>query len=100
MFTVARKPTPGEYVGRPSPLGNPYYMSSEAKRNEVCDKYQEWFDAMVKKRDPAVMQELKRLYQLGKNRPVKLICYCKPKRCHADTIASFLNALIQSRQQT
>lgn len=93
MFTVGRKPMPGEYVGRPSPLGNPFYMANEAMRDEVCDKYQAWFDRKVEQDDPAVMGELRRLYHLGKEKQqsIRLICYCSPRRCHADTIAKFLN---------
>lgn len=91
MFTVGRKPMSGEYVGRPSPLGNPFYMANESMRDEVCDKYQEWFDRKVEQEDPAVIDELRRIYALHKKGPVRLICYCAPKRCHADTIAQFLN---------
>lgn len=95
MFTVARKPTQGEYIGRPSPLGNPFYMTNEAMRDKVCDQYQEWFDRKVEANDPKVMAELNRLLELGKQGPVKLICFCAPKRCHGDTIARFLNGKIK-----
>lgn len=93
MFTVGNRSESGEYVGRPSPLGNPYWMKDESKRDEVCDKYAEWFNRKVREHDPEVCEELQRLYRLGLQRPVKLICYCAPRRCHADTIANYLNKL-------
>ena len=89
--TVARKPNTGEYVGRPSPLGNPFVMRSEADRNVVCDNYQKWFDAQVEKRDPGVIGELTRLFNLAQEQgKLTLVCYCAPRRCHAQTIAKFL----------
>lgn len=91
MFEVCKAPVKGEYVGRPSPLGNPFYMADETMRDEVCDKYQSWFDRKVKDNDPLVLAELRRLYKLGREGPVKLICFCAPRRCHGDTIAVFLN---------
>lgn len=92
VFTVARKPSQGVYVGRPSPLGNPFYMADESHRDEVCDKYQVWFDRKVEAKDPAVMRELRRIFRLGREGDVKLVCFCAPRRCHADTIARFLNS--------
>jgi uncharacterized protein YeaO (DUF488 family) len=91
MITVGRKPEQGEYVGRPSPLGNPFVMKKEADRDSVCDEYETWFYRQIQNRTPAVIAELERLHALAQTKPVKLICYCAPKRCHADTIAKFLN---------
>lgn len=34
-------------VDRKFILGNPFYLSSEDKRNKVCDKYQEYFRHIV-----------------------------------------------------
>lgn len=90
-FEVVRKGTSGEYIGRPSPLGNPFYMNNEAMRDLVCDKYKDWFEKKLKDRDPAVLNELRRLHALGKQGPVKLVCYCAPRRCHGDTIKAFLD---------
>ena len=88
---VVRKPARGEYVGRPSVLGNPFVMRSETQRDEVCDRYQQWFDEKVKANDPLVMGELRRLFRIGKAQGVlRLVCFCAPKRCHAETIAAFL----------
>lgn len=96
MFTVVSRPAKGEYVGRPSPLGNPFWMSDESRRDEVCNQYEAWFAKKVEEKDPAVMGELRRLYRLGLYRPVQLVCFCAPRRCHADTIANFLNKHLQA----
>ena len=37
-----------QYIGRGSPLGNPFVMKSEADRDRVCDQYAVWFDERVK----------------------------------------------------
>lgn len=79
-------------VGRPTALGNPYYMANEGMRNEVCDKYESWFNSKVASKDPAVMSQLRKLWSIGKETgSLKLGCYCAPRRCHADTIAAFLS---------
>lgn len=91
-ITVTRINSPGAVnVGRPTALGNPYYMANESMRNEVCDKYELWFKNKTEAKDPAVMNQLRTLWRKGKADDVlKLGCYCAPKRCHADTIARFL----------
>lgn len=84
------------YVGRPSPLGNPFAMRSEAQRAEVCEKYATWFAHKVAINDPRVMNELRRLYRLAQQGDLTLGCYCAPKRCHAETIKNFLDQFERS----
>jgi len=94
-ITVVKKWTPGaEYIGRPSPLGNPFPMQNESQRDEVCDKYKAWFDKQVKDNNPIVMNELRRLYTIAKVGDLKLGCFCAPKRCHGDTIKAFLETYL------
>lgn len=90
-ISVGHKWAPGAvYIGRPSPLGNPFVMKNEAERDRVCDAYEAWFEAQVKLKTPEVMQELRKLYKLSKQGHVVLGCYCAPKRCHGDTIKRWL----------
>lgn len=69
------------YVGRPSIWGNPYKMYGKMDRNRVCDLFernvlsQRWYREKVK-------TELR-----GKD----LVCYCTPKRCHADALLRIAN---------
>ena len=79
-----------QYIGRGSPLGNPFVMKSEADRDRVCDQYAVWFEERVKAGDALVMNELRRLYKIAKRGGLVLECYCAPKRCHGETIKGFL----------
>ncbi len=94
-IVIGRKDNPGAvYIGRPSPLGNPYILQnprSRSERNLVCDMYEVWFEDRVRAQDPRVMNELRRLYKLAKTQGrLVLGCYCAPKRCHGETIKQFL----------
>jgi hypothetical protein len=98
MIIVGKKWDKGaHYIGRGSPLGNPFAMSNESQleRDRVCDAYESWFATKVAEKDPAVIQELRKLWVMHKNSDVTLGCFCAPKRCHGDTIKGFL---IQSSQ--
>ena len=81
-----------EYIGRGSPLGNPYPMedASETERNRVCDLYHEWFHLQIENEEPAVLNELRRLYRIASKDGLSLGCYCAPKRCHGETIRDHL----------
>lgn len=83
-----------EYIGRPSPLGNPFVIGQHGSRGEVCDAYDEWFRSQVQSGNPVIKDELIRLYRLMQSRSqLYLGCYCGPsQRCHGDTIIQFLNS--------
>lgn len=71
----------GVYVGRPSPWGNPFSMHEESGRDAACDR----FEAYATKRhaeDPTWLAPLR-----GKD----LVCWCAPRRCHADTLLRLAN---------
>lgn len=82
-------------VDRSSPLGNIFYMKDESHRDEVCDKYQEWFNnTVLQSGQVSSYNELVRLYSLYKEHgKLELFCWCAPKRCHAETIKKFLEPL-------
>lgn len=84
-------------VDRKSCLGNPFIMSDESKRDEVCDKYEAWFKAncavsLASENFPwNFRQELIRLKRIFKEYgKLRLFCWCAPKRCHAETIRDYL----------
>ena len=83
-----------QYIGRGSPLGNPFVMRSEADRDRVCDQYQSWFEQKVADRDVLVMNELRRLFKLAQRGDLVLGCYCAPRRCHGETIKRFLEQFL------
>lgn len=91
-ITVTRVAEPGSTnVGRPTVLGNPFPMRKESERDSVCEQYEEWFNNKLSEQDPVVLNELRKLFVIGRQQGyLKLGCYCAPRRCHADTIAKFL----------
>lgn len=91
-ITVAKKDhtTDGVYIGRGSPLGNPWPMDREVDRNTVCDKYEKHIATMIAAQNPEIINELNRLAYMAVDAPLKLVCFCAPKRCHGDTIKRIL----------
>lgn len=80
----------GEYIGRPSPLGNPFFLKNESDRAQVIEKYETWLKSMVQEENK-VVAELRRLAKLSE-RPegVTLLCWCAPLACHGDVIKKYL----------
>lgn len=100
MIQVKNKRTysgPGEYIGRPRPLGNPYgHIGSKygiikvATREEAIAKYKIWLN----EREPGSveMMELERLVRkYKKNGSLTLICWCAPYDCHGDYLAEVIH---------
>ncbi len=82
-------------VDRESVLGNPFYMKDESFRDDVCDKYIEYFNKRIKDEDEFI-DELRRLYLIYKAYGrLRLFCWCAPKRCHAETIKNFLDPYVK-----
>jgi hypothetical protein len=65
------------YVGRGSPWGNPFKIGEDGDRDAVCDRFEQ-----------AVLPTLDVAFLRGKN----LICFCAPRRCHADALLKKANA--------
>lgn len=59
------------YVGRGSPWGNPFVMTSNSMRDVVCDRFE---------------CEILPGLDLTALRNKDLVCYCAPRRCHADAL--------------
>lgn len=69
------------FVDRGTDWGNPFNMDEESDREHVCDmfeKYAAW----------RLLVEPKWLEPLRGNH---LVCYCAPKRCHAETLRRLAN---------
>lgn len=82
---------PGEYIGRPSILGNPFEMKAEKDRDKVIAEYREWFKIQIKE-NPNFKEELIRLYKIALKQELNLICWCAPKACHGDVIKDWIEA--------
>ena len=83
-------------VDRMSVLGNPFRMQYEFERNEVCDKYEVYFNEQVTSNNVAFLNALRTLYMIHEHYgKLRLFCWCYPKRCHAETIKRFLEKYIE-----
>jgi hypothetical protein len=69
------------YIGRPGPWGNPFEIGKDGDREEVVEKYAEWFLAQPELVEKA-KEELK-----GK----VLGCWCAPKLCHGNILSQIAN---------
>lgn len=77
-----------EYIGRGSYWGNPYSLSdnnyNEEDRINVISQFKYDFDT-----DTFPKKKKSEVYKLAGKR---LACFCKPKACHGDVIANYLNS--------
>jgi hypothetical protein len=94
MIRVTNRKTggDGEYVGRPSPLGNPFVLGKDGDRETVVAKYLEWLRAEWKKNGP-VKAELLRLAKVAEQGDLELTCWCAPQACHADKIKQAIEGI-------
>lgn len=99
-ITVANKRSgaKGEYVGRPSPLGNPFVVGRDGTREEVIAKYAEWLEYRVRGGRTACADELHRLTEQAQQGDITLVCWCAPLPCHADVIKAKIEAAIGGDQ--
>lgn len=77
----------GVYVGRPSPLGNPFHIGTDGTRKQVIQKYRQWFKIQLEDETSQVSREIIRLVE--KTRcygDLRLLCWCAPLPCHAEVI--------------
>ena len=85
------------YVGRPSVLGNPYKVGVHGNGDTVCDQYFSYFHEQVRIPISPIRVEIIRLYHLAKTNDITLMCWCKPNRCHCDTIKEFLDGQLNKK---
>ena len=72
------------YIGRPSPLGNPFVIDRDGDRATVIAKYERWLDAQIAEGvGNAAYDELRRLLVLAEHRPLRLCASARHKRATA-----------------
>ena len=85
-----------EFIGRPSVLGNRYPMLDESDRDRVCDLYEEWLEEQMQAGEERVVAKINQIAGwLKAGHDVHLICFCKPKRCHGESIVKQVNKAIE-----
>ena len=89
------------YIDRRSPVGNPFHMKDESKRDYVCDAYMDYFSKMVECGSHEFVSYLDMMIKAhntyGK---LRLFCWCAPKRCHGYTIWRYLDSKVTYRTIT
>jgi len=93
---------PGEYIGRPSILGNPFSHLSHVKgvtqvatRDDAVALYEQWLRAQYRicKDIRDELEHLARLYIASGE--LTLICWCSPKACHGDVLARAIHGVAE-----
>lgn len=64
------------YIGRGSPWGNPFVIGKDGTRDDVCNKFE---------------SEILPTLNLEPLRGKHLVCFCKPARCHGDSLLKYAN---------
>lgn len=93
----------GEYIGRGSPLGNPYShqegttaLYKVATREEAIEKYRIWLKDQIYEENQEIINELERLTDLALYEGKLLLrCFCAPAPCHGDVIKDTIEGLIE-----
>jgi len=81
----------GFYVGRPSPLSNPFIITDTQSRDFCIKSYSHMIKNSILNSDFNIISALSNLYSyLIKYGELNLICYCSPKPCHAEIIKKIL----------
>lgn len=96
----------GEYIGRGSPLGNPFSHLRGTRairvrsREEAVAMYREYLHAEIKKGNTKITAELGRLYDILVSRgELTLKCFCAPRACHGNVIKEVLEACLEERKE-
>lgn len=76
-------------------LSNPYYMHDESERDDVCNKYENYFYLQLHHNNDFT-NALRNLYRIAKHyKKLELFCWCAPKHCHGETIKKFLSTYLE-----
>ena len=82
---------PGQvYVGRPSPLGNPFALGREGSREQVIARYRRWLWAQLQAPGSPQERELRRLLAQARSGELELLGGCASLPCHAEVVRSAL----------
>lgn len=79
------------YIGRGSPLGNPYPIGPHAHRAVVIAQYEGWITDKIKANNPQVIKELNMIAGFVlRGETIRLVCFCAPKPCHGDVLKKLI----------
>lgn len=90
------------YIGRGSPLGNPYSSKPSKLAEEMVDSrkqpielYERWVSNALHDETPHVFEYLGEMIDhYREHGKLYLVCFCSPKSCHGDVIKEILETAI------
>ena len=90
------------YVGRGSPLGNPFFHKASkfevvkvASRSEAIEEYRIWLVNRLLFDTPQSRAINDCVIKLSSEKKIVLGCFCFPKQCHAEVIAEILKERVE-----
>lgn len=80
------------YIGRPSPLGNPYELNalSGLTRTAAIREYRIWLRQQIAEDNQQVINKLTEIKIALLDSDVALDCHCTPMICHGEVIKEYL----------
>ena len=86
------------YIGRGSPLGNPFIIGKDGDRDEVLFKYKKYLQSEINNNNRNIINALEAIKERSMHSNVSLGCYCKPKPCHGDVIKDYIEIFMDRYQ--
>lgn len=86
----------GFYVGRPSPLGNPFILNAKTSRAKAIEQYREWLLKRLETSNPTSKAFMALVEHYRREGIMTLICWCSPLACHAEIIREFVEATVSN----
>jgi hypothetical protein len=87
------------YIGRGSPLGNPFPITPALPRDQAIAAYRPWLMDKIAANDPAVCNALNDIAAKSMSGGVDLVCYCAPKHCHGEVIKEIITNVLANHHQ-
>lgn len=85
-------------ITRPFILQNIYPITEQHNRAQVLELHRKYVIKHLLNRKSPVRKELARLVRLIKEgKRVRLLCHCKPKRCHGDLYVRVLTMRVEGK---
>ena len=103
------KPTEyDQYIGRPSPLGNPYSHLDNSRRGtikvatreEAIRLYDEWFEKQWTDYTEVAEAVDDLVDQYLATSKMYLVCWCAPAACHGDIVKKSMEEIIANLRKT
>ncbi|MGE3537773.1 MAG: DUF4326 domain-containing protein [Candidatus Tectimicrobiota bacterium] len=96
MITIVNKhqDSHGIYVGRPTVLGNPYTLKVYT-RTDAIERYRIWLRQQWQRQGEVQAELLQLARQYHERGALTLVCWCAPRRCHAEVIREAVLGIVQ-----